>query len=185
MTKNEKDDIEEQDIVDEMEKEIEEIEDDEGEVDEKKLNEAVNSNPSVEKLKETLAIISADFENFKKRTDRDRSDMIFFLKSDIFKKILPRIDDLERIIKNTPEDLQVWPLFEWICVLEKNFKKDIISLWVDYFESIWNEVDPDKHDVMTQIPWKEWIIIDEFEKWYMLSGRVFRHAKVVVWNGEI
>jgi len=38
--------------------------------------------------------------------------MIFFLKTDIFKKILPRIDDLERIIKNTPEDLRNSALYE-------------------------------------------------------------------------
>jgi molecular chaperone GrpE (heat shock protein) len=38
--------------------------------------------------------------------------MIFFLKSDILKKILPRIDDLERIIKNTPKDLKNNPLYE-------------------------------------------------------------------------
>jgi molecular chaperone GrpE len=54
----------------------------------------------------------ADFENFKKRVERDKQDMIFFLKQDIFKKILPRIDDLERIIKNTPEDMQNGALFE-------------------------------------------------------------------------
>ena len=180
MTKNDKDNIEEQDIVDEMEREIEDIENEEWDVDEEKLDDAIN--PGIEKLKDTLAVVSADFENFKKRTDRDRHDMIFFLKSDIFKKILPRLDDLERIVKNTPKDMQIWPLFEWILVLEKNLKKDITSLWVEPFDSVWFEVDPDKHDVMTQIPWKEWIILEEFEKWYMLSGRVLRHAKVVVWN---
>jgi molecular chaperone GrpE len=54
----------------------------------------------------------ADFENYKKRVERDKGDMIFFLKSDILKKILPRIDDLERIIKNTPKDLKNNPLYE-------------------------------------------------------------------------
>jgi len=54
----------------------------------------------------------ADFDNFKKRTERDRTDMIFFLKQDIFKKILPRLDDLERMIKNTPEELKENALFE-------------------------------------------------------------------------
>jgi hypothetical protein len=38
--------------------------------------------------------------------------MIFFLKSDIYKKVLPRIDDLDRIIKNTPEDLRNTPIYE-------------------------------------------------------------------------
>jgi molecular chaperone GrpE (heat shock protein) len=42
--------------------------------------------------------------NFKMRVDRDREDMIYFLKADIFKKILPKIDDMRRIIKNTPPE---------------------------------------------------------------------------------
>jgi molecular chaperone GrpE len=56
--------------------------------------------------------VQADFDNYKKRVARDRDEMIFFLKSDILTKVLPRIDDLERIIKNTPADLQQNPLFE-------------------------------------------------------------------------
>jgi molecular chaperone GrpE len=63
-------------------------------------------NPEDEKCRDVLARTMADFENFKKRTQRDKQDMIFFLKQDIFKKVLPRIDDLERIIKNTPEEMQ-------------------------------------------------------------------------------
>jgi len=134
------------------------------------------------KLKDMLARSSADFENFKKRTERDKADMVFFLKLDIFKKILPRIDDLERIIKNTPEEMQNWAVYEWVLTLQKTFLKDLDKLWVKSFESIWHEVDPDKHEVMTQIPWEEWKIIDEFEKWYLLWDRILRVAKVVVWN---
>jgi molecular chaperone GrpE (heat shock protein) len=58
-------------------------------------------------------------------------------------------------------------------------------MWVKSFNSLGEEVDPDKHDVMTTVPWKEeWIVFDEFEKWYELDWRVLRHAKVVVWAGE-
>jgi molecular chaperone GrpE len=67
----------------------------------------------------------ADFENFKKRTERDRDDMIFFLKQDIFKKILPRLDDLERIIKNTPKELQNNPLFEGVISMESKLVADL------------------------------------------------------------
>ncbi|NCO31710.1 nucleotide exchange factor GrpE, partial [bacterium] len=61
-------------------------------MDEIKLEEA--QNPEEFKCRDILAKVSADFDNYKKRVDRDRDDMIFFLKNDIFKKILPRIDDL-------------------------------------------------------------------------------------------
>lgn len=186
---SEKEIIEEEDIIEEMNDEINEIENEEWWIDEDKLEDAIHPEEETsledEKCKDVLARTMADFENFKKRTERDRQDMIFFLKWDIFKKILPRIDDLERIIKNTPEKMQEWTLFEWVISLEKKLKKDLENLWVKPFDSKWEEVNPDMHDVMTTVPWqKENIIFDEFEKWYKLWDKVLRHAKVVVWAWE-
>ena len=181
-----KDLLEEEDILEEMEDEIEELENEEWEIDEEKVEEAMSwQDNEVIKLKDALARQQADFINFKTRTERDKSDMIFFLKQDIFKKILPRIDDIERIIKNTPEDLCNGVIYDGVLSLEKTLKKDLKDLWVEWFNSIWEEVNPDIHDVMTTIPWKpEGIIVDEFEKWYTLSDKVLRPAKVVVWAWE-
>lgn len=189
MTNEEKNKIEEEDIIEEMELEIDEIEDEDGEINEEKLEESIHPEekiaPEEEKCRDILARTMADFDNFKKRTQRDKQDMIFFLKWDIFKKILPRLDDLERIIKNTPEDMQSWALFEWVLSLETKLKKDLDNLWVKPFDSKWNKINPDLHDVMTTVPWqKEWIIFDEFEKGYMLGDKVLRHAKVIVWAWE-
>ena len=189
MTKKEeleKNKIEEEDILEEVEEEIENIIDDEGNIDEEKLEEKNKpENKEDEKCKDILARTMADFENFKKRTERDKDDMIFFLKQDIFKKILPRLDDLDRIIKNTPKELQDNALFEWIVSMQTKLIDDLEKMWVKSFDSIWEEVNPDKHDVMTTIPWKkEWIIFDEFEKGYVLWERVLRHAKVIVWAWE-
>ena len=179
MTKDNRDNIEEQDILEEAEQEIEEIENNEGEIDEEKLDEAMN--PDEEKTKEVLARTMADFENFKKRTLRDRDDMVFFIKQDILKKILPRIDDIQRILKDTPDEFKQWPMFEWLESLQKKLISDLDNMWVASFDSIWNEVNPYIHDVITTIDWKEsWIIFDEFEKGYYLWDRVLRHAKVVV-----
>lgn len=142
-----------------------------------------DSSDEVLMLKEALARNQADYQNFKKRVERDREDMVYFLKVDIFKKILPRVDDLERIIKNTPDEQKNTSLFEWVTILHKNLVKNLDELWVSSFESIGTEVNPDKHEVMTQIPSETpWIIIDEFEKWYMIWDRVLRVAKVVVWS---
>jgi len=135
----------------------------------------------IAKLKEVLARTQADYQNFKMRSERDREDMIFFLKYDIFKKILPRIDDLERMIKNTPEEQKNGALYEWVLVLEKSLKRDLEALWVQQYDSLWKEVNPDLHEVMTQIPSETpWVIVDEFEKGYMLGERVLRVAKVIV-----
>lgn len=185
MTKEEleKNKLEEEDILEQMEEEIEEVENEEWEIDENKLEEVIS--PEDEKCRDILARTMADFDNFKKRTERDRTDMIFFLKQDIFKKILPRLDDLDRMIKNTPEDLKNNALFEWVLWMQTKMIDDLDKMWVKSFDSKWEEVNPDMHDVMTTVPGqKEWIIFDEFEKGYMLWDRVLRHAKVVVWAWE-
>ena len=177
MSDKDKDSILEDDIIDQMESELDQIDETEKlEEQEKKESEKQNSE---DKTKEILAKTLADFDNYKKRVERDKKDMIFFLKADILKNILPRIDDIERIIKNTPDDLKWNALFEGILSLEKKLLTDLEKLWVKPFNSIWETVNP---DVMTTVPWKEtWIIFDEFEKWYLLEGKVLRHAKVIVW----
>lgn len=169
-----KDDLEQDDIIEQMEEEIEEIKDKEEELIEEEKELEIDENSA-------LAKVMADFDNFKKRTERDKADMIFFLKQDIFKKILPRLDDLDRIIKNTPEDLKENALFEGIVSMQSKLLSDLDKMWVKPFDSNWEEVDPNLHEVMTTVPGqKENIIFDEFEKWYMLWDKVLRHAKVVV-----
>jgi len=173
----------EQDLDNQAEEEVELYEEQE-EIIEEQEEEIKKDESEIGKLKDMLARSAADLENFKKRTERDKVDMMFFLKSDIFWKILPRLDDLDRMIKNTPEDMQKWALYEWVVTLQKQLLKDLNKLWVQSFESLWQEVDPDRHEVMTQVPGKEGEIIDEFEKGYMLWERVLRVAKVVVGNGS-
>lgn len=182
MSKNkDKEFLEEEEITEEMEKEVEEIENKDWTINNEKLKEAVspeNDESCLDKLLKT----QADFMNFKARTERDKEDMIFFIKKDIFKKILPSIDDLERIIKTTKKENTNEPIYLWVVALQKKLIWELKKLWIKSFDSIWQEVNPDFHDVMTTVAWKkEWIIIDEFEKWYKIWDRVLRHAKVIVW----
>lgn len=180
MTKEKKNNIEEKELEQEAQEEISQIENEFWEIDEAKLEET--QNPEEFKCRDMLAKVSADFDNYKKRVERDKLDMIFFLKNDILKKILPRVDDLDRIIKNTTEDLKNNALYEWVVSIQSKLLSDLEKMWVRPFDSIWQSVDPNKHDVMTAVPWKEtWIIFDEFEKWFMLEDKVLRHAKVIVW----
>jgi molecular chaperone GrpE len=62
--------------------------------------------------------------------------------------------------------------------------KFLESQGVRAFESIGLEVDPDRHDVMTEMPGESGKIVQELEKGYTLSERVLRHAKVVVGSGK-
>lgn len=176
MSQKDKETMQEEDILEQMQDEIEEMETSE------EKEEIIEKSSENDKTKEILAKTLADFDNYKKRVERDKEEMIFFLKADILKKILPRIDDLERILKNTPEELKTNPLFEWVLSMQKKLLEDLEKMWVKPFESIWQTVNPDLHDVMTVVSGQEsGIIFDEFEKWYLLWDKVLRHAKVIVW----
>jgi len=188
MTKRENDSkskIEENEIMEEAQEEIENIQDEEGEIVEEKVEEAQwDKDPIFNELKEALLKSQADYENFKRRTVRDKDEMVFFIKSKIINPILKRVDDIERIIKNTPEEEKETPIFTAVLALQKSLNKDLSDMWVKEFISLWEEVDPNKHDVMTQVPGKtENIICDEFEKGYELEWKILRIAKVVVGAG--
>jgi len=189
MTKKEndmKDNIEESEIMEEIQEEIENLKNEEWEISEERVEQAQwDKDPIFDELKEALLKSQADYENFKRRTVRDKDEMVFFIKSKVINPVLKRVDDIERIIKNTPEEEKESPIFTAVLALEKSLKKDLADMWVKEFISLWEEVDPNKHDVMTQVPGKaENIICDEFEKGYELDWKVLRIAKVVVGAGE-
>lgn len=189
MTKNDDKELENEEMVwdypennDEIIDDLNELEDEIEKIEENEENNSIDDSEwHLDKTKDILSRTLADFENYKMRVERDKQDMIFFLKSDILKKVLPRIDDMERIIKNTPESEQAWALYEWVVAMEKKLKDDLEKMWVISFNSLWEEVNPDLHEVMTQIPgWVAGKIVDEFEKGYKIWDKVLRVAKVVV-----
>lgn len=155
---------------------------------EKNIEEELQNVSNIEKelqvLKESLARSQADYQNLVRRVDRDRNEMWEFLTANIVAKFLPTIDNLERIINSTPEDMQWNSLFEWVKSIHSWLIRNLDSMWIKVFESIGQAVDANLHDVMSQMPWEEWIIIQEFEKWYKLGDKVIRHAKVIVGSGN-
>gem|GEM_PF-467994 len=128
-------DLEEQESKEETQVDMEEILD---ELEENQDENTVNENDSdeVAKLKDMLSRVNADYQNFKTRTIRDKEDMVFFLKQDIFKKILPRVDDLERIIKNTPLEQKETSIYKAIEAMEKAFKRDLENMGLKEFVSL-------------------------------------------------
>ncbi|EKE30360.1 MAG: hypothetical protein ACD_2C00001G0010 [uncultured bacterium (gcode 4)] len=135
-------------------------------------------------LKESLARAQADYQNLVRRVERDKIDMWIYMTWNIITKILPFVDNLERIIQATPENMKTWGLFDGIKSTHAWIVKTLESIGVKPFESIWHEADANFHDIMSQAQWEEGKIIQEFEKWYMLWDKVIRHAKVVVGSGN-
>ena len=142
-----------------------------------------SSDDEIARLKEALARSQADYQNLLMRIDRDKADMIHFLSAKILTPLLTQIDNLERAVK-----LKEW--VEWDNFVDgvrsvfSGFMKYLESQKVASFDSMGQEVDPDRHEVMTEMAGEAGKIVAEFEKGYTLGDRVLRHAKVVVGNGN-
>ncbi|MDD5376609.1 MAG: nucleotide exchange factor GrpE [Candidatus Gracilibacteria bacterium] len=138
----------------------------------------------LEKLRGSLSRAQADYINLLKRVERDKADMTSFMTANIIKKILPTVDNLERALASVPSDIAEQKWTDGIRATLQGLVKQLESMGVLSFESIGQEVDHERHEVMSQTSGKEGIILTEFEKGYMLHDRVIRHAKVIVGNGE-
>ncbi len=141
-----------------------------------------NTDDELIRLRESLARSQADYQNLLMRSDRDKAEMISFLSGKILTPLLTQVDNLERAVKL--KEWVVWDTFvDWVRSMLTSMQRYLESQGVTPFVSLGQEVDPTRHDVMTQMLGEEGKIIQEFEKWYVIGSRVLRHAKVVVGSG--
>lgn len=135
------------------------------------------------RMKDALARSQADYQNLLMRVERDKVEMVSFLSAKLVTPLLKEVDNLERAVA-----LKSWvegdSFVDGVRSVLASMNKYLESQWVRSFVSVWEEVDPARHDVMTQGPGPEGKITTEFEKGYMIGDRVLRHAKVVVWNWQ-
>ena len=153
-------------------------------VEEAALIEPTETSPTDEltQLRSALARSQADYANLLMRVDRDKADMAFFLSSKMLTPLLTQIDNLERAVA-LKTGIEGDTFVDGIRSVLAGFARFLESQGVTAFVSIGQEVDPDRHDVMTEMPGELGKIVQEFEKGYMLRDRVLRHAKVIVGSG--
>ena len=135
-------------------------------------------------LQNSLARSQADYQNLLMRVERDKADMTFFLSPKMLLPLLTQVDNLERAVK-LKEGTEGDTFVDGIRSVLSGFYKFLESQGVSPFVSIGQEVDPDRHEVMTEMPGEAGKIVSEFEKGYLLRERVLRHAKVIVGSGIV
>lgn len=137
----------------------------------------------VTKLRDAVSRAQADYQNLLRRMERDREEMMWFITAGVVKKFLPHIDNLERaLIAKQWDESDNW--VNGIRSIVWGLEKTLADMKVSSFESLGQEVDANKHEVMSQTKGELWKIVFEFEKWYTLNDKVLRHAKVVTGNWE-
>ncbi|MFQ6616036.1 MAG: nucleotide exchange factor GrpE [Fidelibacterota bacterium] len=140
---------------------------------------------SLEELQDRHLRLRAEFENYRKRKEREISRLLEYEGEAIIRSLLPVVDDLERMVRsaNGKEFNSMDSLVEGIHLILENARKRLRALHVEPFESVGKVFDPDLHDAMLvreSDEHDENEVIEEYEKGYKFKDKVIRHAKVVV-----
>jgi len=138
----------------------------------------------MKELNDKYLRLYSDFDNFRKRTMKEKADLISSASSGVVKDLLPVIDDFERAIQSnqTTEDLE--GLKEGFLLIYNKMKNILTSKGLKPMESKGLPFDADLHEAVTNIPApseeEKGKVVDEIEKGYYLNEKVIRYAKVVV-----
>jgi molecular chaperone GrpE len=126
----------------------------------------------------------SDFENFRKRTNKERIDLIKNGGEDIFKLLIPIVDDFERARSNMETATDVPSVKEGVELIYHKLVKELEAKGLRSMQSKGEVFDPEFHEAITQFPAPtpdmKGKVMDEVEKGYFLNDKVIRFAKVVV-----
>ena len=161
------------------------------EADQEVADAAVSAEDEVEKLKSELEkekkeylFLMAEFDNFRKRTLKEKSELIKNAAESAFKGLLPIVDDFERALKASEGSEDANAMREGMELIYKKLKKYMEQNGVKEMDPEDKEFDADKHEAISAVPVpdenQKGKILDTVEKGYMINDKVLRHAKVVV-----
>lgn len=126
----------------------------------------------------------SEFDNYRRRVTRERSELISGAGADMLKAMLPVVDDFERGLKNMEKATDVLALREGVELIYNKLKNTLQNKGLEEMKAVGQVFDADIHEAITQIPVPDedmkGKVVDEVEKGYYLNGKVIRYAKVVV-----
>ena len=139
----------------------------------------------IEELKDKLTRQMAEFDNFRKRTEKEKSAMYEIGAKDIIEKILPDVDKFERGLGAVTEEQKEDSFVSGMEMIYKQIMTTLDSVGVKAIEAVGNEFDPDFHNAVMHVEDEEVgenIVVEEFQKGYTYRDTVVRHSMVKVAN---
>jgi molecular chaperone GrpE len=137
----------------------------------------------IKAAQERYVRLAAEYDNYRKRSARERDALFTDVRADTVKKFLPVYDTLLRAVKMTPEGDSARKGIEMTLT---QFETVLTSLGVTPIEAVGKEFDPDLHNAVMAIEDEEYgenIVVEEFEKGFKLGDKVIRFSVVKVANG--
>ena len=151
----------------------------------KKKNKKDPKDEKIEDLTDKLTRQMAEFDNYRKRTEKEKSAMYEIGAKDIIEKILPVIDNFERGFQSVDEEKRKDPFVDGMDKVYKQLMKTLEDAGVKQIEALGQEFNPDFHNAVMHVEDEEAgenIVVEEFQKGYMYRESVVRHSMVKVAN---
>ncbi|MGN1297113.1 MAG: nucleotide exchange factor GrpE [Clostridia bacterium] len=169
--------------MEDKEKEVKEevVENEKQDKNEKKHKDMVPKQ-DYDELEDRFKRILAEFENYKKRSSKEREGLYNSILSDVIEVILPVVDNLENAVKAETQDENYKQGVELVL---KQLKDVLKSKGIEEIEAVGNTFDPELHEAVSSIQDEnlgEKEIAQEYRKGYKIGNRVIRHSMVVVAN---
>ena len=142
-----------------------------------------NLKTQVEKEKKEYLFLMAEFDNFRKRTLKEKSEIIKNAGEKVFKGLLPIVDDMERGIKASENATDVETVRDGLILIYNKLVKFMEANGVKAYDESDDTFDADRHEAITAVPVpdesQKGKILDTIEKGYTINDKVLRHALVV------
>lgn len=139
----------------------------------------------IEELTDMVKRQMAEFDNFRKRTEKEKASMYQIGAREIVEKILPVVDNFERGLAMIPEEEKENPVATGMAQIYKQLMTAFDEMGVKAIEAVGQEFNPDFHNAVMHVEDEEVeenIIVEEFQKGYMYKDYVIRHSMVKVAN---
>jgi len=157
---------------------------------EKKEEGKVEVNPvdqiqvQLDEMKDKYLRLSAEFDNYRKRSLREKMDLTKYASEDVLVSILPVFDDFERAMRSMDLSTDIDAVKQGLHLIYGKFNDFLKTKGVVEIEAVGKELNTDIHEAITKVPVQEeekkGKIIDVIQKGYMLNDKVIRFSKVVI-----
>lgn len=137
----------------------------------------------IDELEDKVKRQMAEFDNFRKRSEKEKAAMFETGAKSVIEKILPIVDNFERGLSTIPEGEKGSPFAEGMSMVYKQFLTELEKLEVKPIEAVGKEFNPDFHNAVMQVESKEYasgIVAQELQKGYTYRDSVVRHSMVAV-----
>ena len=151
----------------------------ESDKEETEKKESADNDKKIEELTDSLKRTQADFENFRKRTDKEKAELARYAHAGIISRMLPVIDSFEMALKNASDKEH---FVDGIKLIYAQLHSILETEGIIPIKAMGEKFDPYRHEVLMKEPSDkdDGTILEEFQKGYMLNDRVLRHSKVKI-----